>query len=104
MVETGRVLFTFEKDMESTARELSRHIVQYLEYVIVDEDHPFIADDSKIASREKIERRQNSNHQYMESVLSEWFNFESDEDKSVSIISSTEVSQSSATNVILEIE
>ena len=100
MGETDRVLITFDKDNVETAREVIDNIVQALESVTLAVDHPLIANDAKMQSRETAARQRTSNHQYMETILTEWFNFE--DEFSVSTLSSSEASQSTGTVVSLD--
>ena len=100
MGDTGWVLFTYDKDMTSTAGEVVSNIIQALETVIMAIDHPYVEDDFKRISRETIDHRRNTNNQYMESILSEWFDYSGDGD-TISSMSSSDASQSSANIVSL---
>ena len=92
MGNTDRVLLTFDKEDADKAQELITNIVQVLESLTLSLDHSLIADESKMPSRETNVRQRAANHQYMETIMAEWFDFENDETSCVSTLSSSEAS------------
>ena len=96
MGKTGRVLLTFDRKMSDAAHEMARNLVEVLEHIIDEDDHVHIADESKIASRETLDQRREANCAYMETVLTEWFGYDGQEETSLSTLSGSEASQSHA--------
>ena len=71
MGTTGRILFTYDVGMTNTAHAVVRDIVSTLETLISTQDHQHIANESKRASRETLEKKRQAHHDYMAGVLAE---------------------------------
>lgn len=99
--DTGRVLLTYDVSNENQAIEIRQNIVNVLCSLILQEDHPLIADESKRASRETLARARDAQQRYLDDIRDEWsFNYQND-DGSMSSLSST---GSSTTEVTIDNE
>ena len=102
MGTTGKILFTYDVGSSNTEHEVVRNIVPTLESLISPEYHQYIANESKRASRETLERRRLAHHDYMEEILAEWFDYTGSKATSVSTISRSDASLSSESEVSLD--